>query len=435
MSLTARMLPRRAYRWNFTVMGLDLSLFVLALSFSSYYGVLPLFVHHLTSSNLALGLIPAVRSAGGLLPPILVAGFTERLRRKKPFVLSGTVMERVPYLILAIAAPLLAVSHPTLLLWLFFALFGLANAFGGITLPAWLDLTARMLPDDWRGRFFGLSTALGGLLGVAGSAGAAVLLQRAAWPTGFALCFAATFGVLVVSFICISLGREPAPAAEPRPASRGAASGPTGAASWRRFPILLRDDRNFAFYLGAAALITAAGMALSFYTIDAERLFHLTDAGAGVYAVVLLAASTLGNLLWGYVGDHRGHKRVVEGGALCLGLAALYALVAHNAGWGAPGYVAVFALAGLGSSGIGLAAFTFPLDFAPAAQRPTYIGLTELASAPFAIGAPLLGGVIADHAGYGAVYILSAALALTGALIVLLAIVDPGMRTRDERAS
>src|SRR5437868_4670105 len=77
-------------------MGLDYSLFLLGLSFASVYGVLPLFVHHLTPSNLALGLIAAVRSAGFLVPPILVAGVVERLRRKKPFVVGTTVMERLP---------------------------------------------------------------------------------------------------------------------------------------------------------------------------------------------------------------------------------------------------------------------------------------------------------------------------------------------------
>src|SRR5215472_3543300 len=101
MSLVRRLLPDRAFRWNFTVMGLDLSLFVLGISFTSAYGVLPLFVHHLSASNFALGAIPAVR-ASSLLPPLFFAGFTERLARKKPFVIGCTIAERIPYLFIAI---------------------------------------------------------------------------------------------------------------------------------------------------------------------------------------------------------------------------------------------------------------------------------------------------------------------------------------------
>jgi catechol 2,3-dioxygenase-like lactoylglutathione lyase family enzyme len=47
-------------------MGLDYSLFLCGLSFASVYGVLPLFVHHLTSSNLALGVIPRLCYTGDM---------------------------------------------------------------------------------------------------------------------------------------------------------------------------------------------------------------------------------------------------------------------------------------------------------------------------------------------------------------------------------
>ena len=189
-------------------MGLDISLFVLALSFASSYGVLPLFVRHLSDSNLAVGAIPSLRAAT-LLTPIFVAGLTERLRRKQPFILGVTVFERVPYLVLAIATPLLALTHPSTLLWIFYAMLALTTLSAGIAMPAWLDMIARMIPADWRGRFFGLSSALGGLLGVAGSAGAAFLLGRFDWVIGIALCFAIAFVFLVLSFICLAYAREP----------------------------------------------------------------------------------------------------------------------------------------------------------------------------------------------------------------------------------
>jgi MFS family permease len=429
MPVVSTMIPDRAFRWNFTVMGLDFSLFVLGLSFASAYGVLPLFVHHLTASNLALGLIATVRAVGSSLPPILVAPRTERMLRKKPFLLVVTTFERLPYLALAVATPLLATTHPTVLLWLFFVLIGTGTWFGGVGLPAWLDLLARMLPADWRGRFFGFGAALGGLLGVAGATIAALLLQRFAWPNNFALCFGCTAACLAVSFVFIAIGREPAPTGERE--TRLRAEGPY----WRGLPALVRADRNFALYLAATVLISAAGMAVSFYTIDAKRTLHLDDAAAGVYAVVLLAASTLGNIAWGYLGDHFGHKRVVEGGALCTGLAALVALLVRQSAFGLAGFGLVFVLVGLATSGIQLAAFTFVIDFAPIALRPTYVGLANLAAVPFAAGTPLLGGVIADRAGYPAVFALTLALAFAGTLIVWRWVIDPRVRGGGEGAA
>ncbi len=416
-----RVLPEGQYRWNFIVMGLDYSLFLLGLSFISVYSVMPLFVHHLTSSNLALGFISAVRSAGFLIPPILIAGYTERLHRTKPFLLAATTMERLPYLVLALAIPLLAADHPTLLLWLFFAMVGTGSLFGGLGTGAWVDLLARMLPGDWRGRFFGLSAALGGLLGVAGGAGAAEILHRFSWPTSFTICFACCFACLVVSFVFIALGREPLPKPVAPPRSQ---------AYWRGLPGLVRADRNFGFYLLATVFITMSGMAASFYTVDAEKSLRLTDAGAGVYAIPLLVASTIGNVLWGYVGDHYGHKRTVEGGVLLTGLAALLALGSHDPHWGVLAYGGVFVLTGLGSSAVQLAALTFVIDFAPPEQRPTYIGLATVVGAPFAFGAPLIGGAIADQAGYTSVFVLSLLLALIGVALVLFRVRDPRIAAR-----
>jgi len=199
-------LPPRAIRWNFTVMGLDISLFVFALSFASWYGVLPLFVSHLTASSLALGAIPALRSANSL-PPLFVAGFTERLPRKKPFIVFVTIFERLPYLVLAVATPLLALTHPTALLWLLFVMLGLSTLTGGLVSAAWIDLLSRMLPADWRGRFFGYALAIGGLLGIVGSGLAALFLQSFSWYIAVTICFACAFACLVVSFMFIAVRR------------------------------------------------------------------------------------------------------------------------------------------------------------------------------------------------------------------------------------
>jgi len=418
------LLPPRALRRNFVVMGLDLTLFVLGINFASVYGILPLFVHHLSSSNLALGAIPALRAAN-LLPPLFVAGLTERLPRKKPFVVAWTIVERLPYLALAVATPLLATTRPTALLWLLFAMIAVSTLAAGVATPAWLDLISRMFPPNWRGRFFGLSSALGGLLGVAGSAGAASLLGRFGWSAGGALCFACTFACLAVSFVFICLGREPlADSAPPR------SSHPTASASWRRFPALVRADSNLRAYLLAIALATCAGAAAAFYVVDAKRALGLSDAGASLFAVLLLVASTAGSVLWGYVGDHRGHRLVVVAGAACTGGAALIALMARQPWVGVAGYCAVFALVGLGSSALQLASLTFIVDFAPPGQRPTYIGVAMLAQAPFAFGAPVLAATVADQYGYGAVFALAAALGMLATMVVGWHVRDPRTGTR-----
>ena len=434
------LIPERAYRWNFTLMGLDFSLFSFGLSFTSASVVLPLFIHHLTASNLALGAIPAAQAAGGQIVPLFTAGYTEGLRYKKPFILGWTVLERAPYLALAVLTPLLALSHPDALLWTLLAMLFLGNFAGGITFSAWLDMIARMLPADWRGRLFGLSSAFAGLLGIAGGAVAATLLARESWPTAFALCFACTFACLIVSFVCLALVREPEPEPDRRPEPHARSGGSARiegearvsglgeqSALLGRLRVLLREDPNFVRYIWANGLLVASGVATAFYDIAAKRWFALSDAQAGLYAVVLLLATTLGNVLWGYLGDRHGHKRVVEAGALCTVLAALLAAVSRDPGWGPVAFGAVFEASGFGASALQLATLTFVTDFAPAARRPTYIGLASAARAPFAIAPPLLAGLLADRLGYGAVFLAAAGLATAGGLLILRGVRDPRM--------
>lgn len=408
-----RLLPPSRYRWNYSLMGLDISLFVLALSFASSYGLLPLFVSHLSESNVAVGAIPALRAAM-MLPPIFVAGLTERLRRKQPFVLWVTLVERVPYLILALATPLLAYSQPTTLLWLFYALLAMTTLAAGVAMPAWLDLIARMIPGNWRGRFFGQASGLGGLLGVAGSAVAAALLARFDWALGVAICFGIAFVFLILSFICLLFAREPIEAAT--------ADAPHSGTAWRQLPAIVRGDHNLRRYLIALLLITAANPTAAFYVVDARGALGLSDGAAGLYATVLLASSTAGNLLWGYLGDRVGHKWIVVAGALCTGLAPLLALLVRDPAWGPPGYGVVFLLTGLGTSALQLTALTFIIDLAPADQRPTYVGLANAAQAPCALAAPLLGAALADARGYPALFALTAILALAGAALVARAV-------------
>ena len=194
-----------------------------------------------------------------------------------------------------------------------------------------------------------------------------------------------------------------------------------------RFSPALGEMQIIPLRAGANGLLVASSVAIAFYDIAAKRWFALSDAQAGLYAVLLLLATTLGNVLWGYLGDRYGHKRVVEAGALCTVLAALLAAVSRDPGWGPPAFGAVFVASGLGASALQLATLTFVTDFAPAARRPTYIGLASAGRAPFAIVPPLLAGLLADRFGYGAVFLVAAGLATVGGLLILRGVRDPRM--------
>jgi MFS family permease len=413
----------RHFRWNFASMGIDIALFTLGMNISSSYVVLPLFVHHLDSSNIAAALVPAVRALGIFGTQMLIAGYVEGLHRTKPILLGVTTLERLPYLALAVAALLLAGSHPFWLLILFFALILMQTFGSGLSMTPWLDLVARAIPDDWRGRFFGLSTGLGGLLGIGGAALATLILSSPAigYPVNFALCFTLTFGMMILSFISLALTREPRRIPHP-PAQRAARreAGETGPRGWLR---ILRRDKGFRALLIANAIAGASALAVGLYAIAAKYAAHLTDAQVSVQNTVLVASSTASYFILGVLGDRYGHRLVLEIGAAAGGLAGLLALLAH----GPFIYAGVFLLTGISLSATLLASFSFVIEFGPPEARPTYIALSSLCYAPFTTFAPILGGWLADRLGYGPPFLLAAGLGLAAALFYRLRVPDPRM--------
>ncbi len=416
----------RHFRWNFATLGIDIAFFTLGVNISSAYVVLPLFVHHLSSSNVAAALVPAVRALGIWGTQLILASYVESLRRTKPILLVVTTPERLPFLILAGAALLLAEEHPFWLLVLFFFLILIQTLGSGLSMTPWLDLVARSIPDNWRGRFFGLSTGLGGLLGIGGAALATLILSSPdiGYPANFALCFTLTFGMMVISFLWLALTREPRRIPQP-PAEKAArkAAGETGPRGWLS---IIRRDQGFRMLLIANAIAGAAALATGLFAISAKDLAHLTDAQVSVQNTVLVASSTASYFVLGVVGDRFGHRLVLEIGALAGALASALALLAQEPLL----YAGVFLLTGISLSATLLASFTFVIEFGPPEARPTYIALSSLCYAPFTTFAPIVGGWLADHLGYGPPYLLAAALGVAAALFFRFCVPDPRMDAR-----
>jgi MFS family permease len=175
---------------------------------------------------------------------------------------------------------------------------------------------------------------------------------------------------------------------------------------------ILRADPTFARYLVANAISGVATMAGALFAVAAARQGGLSEGQVGVEGVVLIIAMTLGNFLWGFVGDHLGHRAALVWGSVCAGGAAALALGAHGVWW----FGLAFFLLGLSVSATQLTQLTATGEFGPIGRRASYIALMSVTYAPFAVGAPLLGGWMADHWGYGVVFTLSAVFGLLAAL-------------------
>ncbi len=418
----------RDLRYNFGVHSIDASFFGLALGLASWISVIPIFLAQRTDSALLVGMIASIQPMGWHLPQLLTAGRVARLPVLMPMVLRMTIIERLPFFLLALLALASERLPDGLVILGVYLLVGLVGLGGGLTATPYQALVGKIIPFDRHGFFYGIKTAAANLTLAFGAILAGLLIEALPGGRGFALCFGLAGLATVASWLFLARTREDGqagagrPSDGPRPRRRrllgtpgrippgpgalppppvDAASLPQALPKART---LLRRDGDFRRFLIARTLAQLCTMAAAYYTLYALRRF---DAGAemvGWLTAVFAAAQTLGNPLLGWAGDRWGHVSAMRMGLLAGSLGAIIAMLAPGVAW----LFAAYFLSGLAN----IAAFTLPLAlnlrFGSPEERPIYIGLSSSLTAPSIFLAPLLGGWLAGSLGFWACFLLAA---------------------------
>ena len=400
-------------RRNFVALALDYGFFGLGMSFASTTTILPALADRLGAPNLVLGALPSIVMLGRSMPALFSARLIEPMPRKLPFVLAYTAWERLPWLLLAVAVYGWSTTNPTLVLALLVGTLTAVSLTGGVLSPAWVDLIGRVIPTEYRGRFFAIGGAFATVFGLGGSVLSGYFLREYPFPAGFALCIGAAFLFLLASWGALALAREPA-AEKVKPA--------VGlSAHLARLPGILRTNPAFAWYLAARALTMVGTMATGFYAVYAIRSLGAQEWNVASFTFALLAAQAAGGLALGSLSDRVGHRASLLMGIVANAAAALLAMFATDLII----YHAVFLFTGISVAANNVSSQTLVLEMAPEEKRPTYLGLSSSVPAPFILLAPLLAGTLADSMGLRAVFGTAAILSAASALTYLLRVREP----------
>ena len=404
----------RNFRWNFLVNTLDGASFMFGMSFISSTVILPLYVSHFTHNPLLIGLIPVLTSAGYLLPQLFTANAVERAPRKKYFPVNlGFFLERLPIFLLAPMTYFLAVSQPELALAGFFILLAWHCIGAGVIIVGWQDMIAKIIPVEKRGRFFGISSFIGNGAGILGALAVPFVLDRSTFPTAYVLAFTAASVLIFLSWIFISLTREPAvPSSKP----------PVSQLSYlRALPDVVRRDHNFRKYLLAQIIFSLSGMATGFLVVYTVQTWKLPDAQASGFTIALQVGLTLAYLFFGFLSDRKGHKLSLE---ICWMLSVItlgLAIFAPSPLWFFP----IFFLRGAVSAGNFVSSISIVYEFTDAETRPTYIGLANTLPGAAAGIAPLIGGLLVGVISYQAMFIIAAIIAAFSWALLRFAVREP----------
>ncbi len=405
-------LSRADKRFNFAACLADAVGWPLGAALFSQATILPLFLGHLGASNTAIGCLSALYNLLVFLPGLLVVGYLGRLTRARGYLIWVALLERFALLLLVPLTLAWGRTHPG---WLIAALFLIISVHAGamgFNQPAYWVVVGKCVPPAWRGRLFGYAGGIAGVLGL----GMDGLLRRllsgpdGGFPNGYAWGFLIGFLLMTISVLPLGVVREPA--GQPRTGD-DPHTGHYGRDSLR----VWRTDTDFRRFLYGQIALTLAALTTPFYVRYAEHHLHAgADPVAGYAATVVIVAS-FGSLGWGAWSDRAGNKIVLLAACACAVLASALALLAPSPLL----FYGVFIALALGTAGMNIAGNNIVMEYAgPPREIPLYTAIYNAVTALPRAAAPLLGGLIADHAGgYKALFVLSALLAVAALLLTV----------------
>lgn len=400
------------FRWNLFFNSFDVIFFMGAISLISATTILPLFISKLTDSTIPIALVAMLSQGGHFLPQLFVANQIERIDRKKPIVVNlGFLTERLPAL-LFVLAPLVAFRSTTAALILFLLLYAWFNLGGGAVATAWQELVARCFPVTTRGRFFGVNSFIGTLLGIGAASVAGRLLETVLFPLNFAYIFGAAGLSILISWFFLAQAREPVEAA-------------TGATRTIReymaeLPDVLRSDPNFRNYLTARFTLAMAEMGTGFLTVAAIFTWAISDGMVATFTTATLIGQTAGNLCGGFFSDRFGHRLSLEISAFLAFAAFAMAWLSPQAWW----FVVVFFLMGAFRGARMVSSMLVVLEFCSPEKRPTYLGLANTLTGFGSMLAPPLGAALV-LAGYSWLFAASMITSLAAFVMLRFWVTDP----------
>jgi len=386
---------------------------VVALGFTSLFTdvssemiipVLPAFVTGTLKASVAsLGVIEGVAECTATALRIVSGWLSDRIGRRKPFMLLGYGLSTV-----AKGAMALAGSWGAVLGLRFSDRVG-----KGLRNPPRDALIADSVPAHRLGSAFGLHRAMDTLGAAIGPLAAYAMLT--AFPGEVRRVFVVAVLPAVVAVLVLAVFvRSPA---RSTPGTRRSLFGDFGSL---RAPVYR--------FLAVAAVFSLAASSMAFVLLRAGQVGFSPAQVPLVYVVYNLVYAVLSWPL-GHLSDRIGRRPLLFAAYLCF--AACYALLA----WQASRVAVVAAFAGLGVHSALLEGTQRSMlaDFVAAEQRATAYGLYYAVVGAALLPASIMGGFLWDRFGPAATFGVSATLALAAALLFAL-LLPPHHEHRDRHA-
>lgn len=373
--------------------------------------IVPVFIKELGGDSFAVGSVPIIWFLGLYLPQLILSGnrFTKKVQ---PDVLKYGFYHRLMFFIIGLVAVfLLNHIHPEWRVGVVLFLIAITALMGSLAIPVWFHLFSKTVPVTIRGRLMAVRQLIGSGMGVAGGMVTTYILKNVPLPVNFGILFIITFALTMISFIFITKLKEE----ESEPSSIE-----NNSSKWNRIIGILQNDPNFRMYLVADTLLTMAITSSSFYSVYGMQKFGLDSSYAGRFTTVMMAAMAVGNVLFGFTGDNKGHRFNLIVLSASFFLSEISAVISYSEIM----YNLVFVFLAFALAVQGISRVAFVLELSEEHNRQLYISMLNSITGP-AILFGFVNASLISFYGFTTMFIVNGALAILAFFVLLLKVKDP----------
>ena len=396
---------------------------------------LVVFLLALGASQGQIGLLSALSSLSAALMLMPGALLVERIGRRRGIVLAGGGWARAALLLLALAP--LILSGPQLI-WFAIALAVSRDALGNLSFPAWMSLTADIVPMAGRGRYFASRNFIMAITGMSATFLIGLLITHLSGTTGYQAALLIAFIIGAMSIFSFSRIAESQPqtaepprmnpsSADPAPASLAPDSPET---CWQseedgkrpaRLAVLSRlsgllSHREFVLFAGVTALWNLSlNIAGPFFNVYLVKNLAANPTMVGLTSIASSVAGMLAQTRLGVLYDRWGARRMVAVSGLLIPVIPLAWIWINSAWYVIPINLVSGALWGAYNMG----SFNYLLQITPPERRARYSAIFQIVVTLSLAAGAALGSLVLARWGFPGVFGGSGAGRMIAALLFI----------------
>ncbi len=268
---------------NFTLFTLEGVLFLTGVSWVSYETVMPKIVESLGGSPMMITLTPILFIFTSALPTVFLAGVSDRLKRKIPFLVPMCFMQRIPFLVVALIL-WFSSNNMTNAYAILIAVF-FVGLFSGISAPFWNSVCGDTVPRRYIPRLFAIRFGITSILGVVVGILMKFILEWFPGRAGFGILFFLAGLMMLGSLYYLSLIYEP----QSRISQHKPKLNPP---AWRE----VWQNRNIINFSWSRIFFSATYISIGFIPVKICKELELNDSWLGIFTIMVVLGAISGNI-------------------------------------------------------------------------------------------------------------------------------------------